>query len=352
MKVSKWGALSFGALFLLPILSLFFTNSVNAKEKEEKPDILVDEPVSISVNLEDESRFMGVDIYQIAEFSGGEFRYLKTYRNLDITPYRKLSRGSDIADMAETIADYIAAEKIEPTASINCKKGIGKAENLSIGVYLLIQNKDDCNARLKKMNVVEAPSWSEETEEYLYEIHLFPEWERVIWFSFRPEVVFPLMRVIALLLCLAICIFGPRLIKNAFFGATAMLSGLLGMKMAMVVNGSFLAYMLFFVLFAFIGLGMVMFLSMLSDSILKKAYLYDFLQKKQFWIVPLLGAFFFSFFVHLWYISSLPVVLGIFVALSGLGIYLRYLKKDEQIIFHTYDDLLLLKREEEEKRDT
>ena len=91
---------------------------------------------------------------------------------------------------------------------------------------------------------------------------------------------------------------------------------------------------------------------MLFDSILKKALLYDFLQKKQFWIVPLLGAFLFSFFVHLWYISSLPVVLGIFIALSGLGIYLRYLKKDEQIIFHTYDDLLLLKREEEEKRDT
>lgn len=352
MKGLKWGALSFGALFLLPILSFFLSISVNGKEKVEKPDILVDEPVSISVNLEDESRFMGVDVYQIAEFRKGDFCYVEPYCNLDITPYRKLSRGSDIADMAETIVDFIEAEKIEPTAEINCKKGIGKAENLSVGVYLLIQNEEDFNASLKKTYVVEAPLWSEETEEYLYEIHLFPEWERVIWFSFRPEVVFPLMRVIALLLCLAICIFGPRLIKNAFFGATAMLSGLLGMKMAMVVNGSFLAFMLFFVLFAFIGLGMVMFLSMLSDSILKKAYLYDFLQKKQFWIVPLLGAFFFSFFVHLWYISSLPVVLGIFIALSGLGIYLRYLKKDEQIIFHTYDDLLLLKREEEEKRDT
>lgn len=352
MKVSKWGALSFGALFLLPILSFFLLISVNAKEKEEKPDILIDEPVSISVNLENESRFMGVDVYQIAEFSKGEFLYLEPYSNLDITPYRKLTRGADIADTAETIADYIEEKKIEPTASINCKKGYGKAENLSVGVYLLIQNEDDCNARLKKINVVEAPLWSEETEEYLYEIHLFPEWERVIWFSFRPEVVFPLMRVIALLLCLAICIFGPRLIKNAFFGATAMLSGLLGMKLGMMINGSFLALMLFFVLFAFIGLGIVMFLSILSDRILKKAYLYDFLQKKQFWIVPLMGAFLFSYFVHLWYISSLPVVLGIFAALSGLGIYLRYLKKDEQIIFHTYDDLLLLKREGEEKRDT
>lgn len=335
------------ALFLIFSLYFFVSAPVYAKKIEEKPDILMDEPITLIVDLENESRFLGMDVYQIAEYKDGTFSYIEPYNELDITPYRKLSRGTEIDNVAHVIEEYIIENQIEPTAQISCKKGIGKANGLKVGVYLLIQNDSDHNAMINKSYVVEAPMWADETEEYLYEIHLFPKWKQVVWFSFRPEVVFPLMKVFTLMICLALCIWGPRIIRNAFLSVIAMLSGLLGMKMGMAINGSFLALMLFFILFAFIGLGLMLFILMLFESIIKKVMLYDYLQRKQFWIVPLIGAVLFSYFTYSWFIKNIWIVTLVFVALSILGIVLQYLKKDEQIIFHTYDDLLLLNREGE-----
>lgn len=335
------------ALFLIILLCLLGSAPVYAKKIVEKPDILPDEPITLIVDLENESRFLGMDVYQLAEYKDGAFSYIEPYNELDITPYRKLSRGTEIDNVAHVIEEYIIENQIEPTAQISCKKGTGKANGLKVGVYLLIQNDSDHNAMINKSYVVEAPMWADETEEYLYEIHLFPKWKQVVWFSFRPEVVFPLMKVFTLMICLALCIWGPRIIRNAFLSLIAMLSGLLGMKMGMAINGSFLALMLFFILFAFIGLGLMLFILMLFESIIKKVLLYDYLQRKQFWIVPLIGAVLFSYFTYSWFIKNIWIVTLVFVALSILGIVLQYLKKDEQIIFHTYDDLLLLNREGE-----
>lgn len=58
------------------------------------------------------------------------------------------------------------------------------------------------------------------------------------------------------------------------------------------------------------------------------------------------SSFVFLFYVFVVY-KNIWIVTLVFVALSILGIVLQYLKKDEQIIFHTYDDLLLLNREGE-----
>lgn len=346
-QYKKRGTLSVGVSFLIIISCLFFVIRTEAKTLQDRPDIKTDESVTISVDLQNESRFLGIDVYQIAEYRDGEFLYTKTYEALSLTPYRKLSSKSEIADMGNAVASYIKEERIKPTATIQCKKGMGEVGKLPVGVYLLMQNDDDCNASLNTVTVVEAPTWSDETGEYLYELHEYPKWERVIWFSFRPEVVYPLLRVCTLVLCVLLCIVGARLLRNALFIGSALFCGFIGMKMGEEVNASFMALMLFFGLFAFLGLGFMQIILMIIRDLIKRDRLYRVLQKKQFWIMPVIGAGLFSCLIYLWFAVDIRICITIFGLLALLGTYLQYIRKDEQIIFHTYDDLLRLKRADE-----
>lgn len=346
-QYKKEGTLVVRASFFMIISSLFLTIRAEAKTLQDRPDIKADENVTISVDLQDTSRFLGIDVYQIAEYRDGEFVYTKTYEALSLTPYRRLTGKAEIADMGSTVASYIKDEKIKPATTIQCKKGMGESGKLPVGVYLLMQNDDDCNASLNTVTVVEAPAWSDETGEYLYELHEYPKWERVIWFSFRPEVVYPLLRVCTLILCVLLCIVGARLLRNALFIGSALFCGFIGMKMGEEVNASFLALMLFFGLFAFLGLGFMQILLMIIRDLIKRDCLYRILQKKQFWIMPVVGAGLFSYLIYLWFAIDIWICVTIFGLLALLGTYLQYIRKDEQIIFHTYDDLLRLRRSDE-----
>ena len=346
-QYKKKGALTARVSFFVIILGLFFTMRTEAKTIQDRPDIKTDENVTIAVDLQDESRFLGINVYQIAEYRDGEFVYTKTYEALSLTPYRRLTGKAEMADMGNAVAAYIEEERIKPTATIQCKKGTGEVGKLPVGVYLLMQNDDDCNASLNTVTVVEAPTWSDETGEYLYELHEYPKWERVIWFSFRPEVVYPLLRVCTLVLCVLLCIVGARLLRNALFIGSALFCGFIGMKMGEEVNASFLALMLIFGLFAFLGLGFMQIILMIIRDLIKRDRLYRILQKKQFWIMPVIGAGLFSYLIYLWFAIDIWICVTIFGLLALLGTYLQYIRKDEQIIFHTYDDLLRLKRSDE-----
>ena len=106
-QYKKKGALTARVSFFVIILGLFFTMRTEAKTIQDRPDIKTDENVTIAVDLQDESRFLGINVYQIAEYRDGEFVHTKTYEALSLTPYRRLTGKAEIADMGNAVAAYI-----------------------------------------------------------------------------------------------------------------------------------------------------------------------------------------------------------------------------------------------------
>lgn len=349
-----WGRARFCVPFCIVNLILMFVVTLNVRAESliNRPPMDTNQRVNIYVDLNDESesRFLGIDVYKIAEIVDDEFRYIYPYSELGLTEFKRLGRDGDKYLVSQEIMDFIETNNVTATNHFNCFKGTGEIRNLETGVYILVQNGDDKNASLNSIMLVEAPKWDRESEEYLYDIHVQPRWERVTWFSFRPEVIYPLLQVVSLMICLALCLFGPRIIRGAFTCVVAITGGILGMETGRHFESSFIAMMIFFLLFSFVALGMLSFISMVVRDMFNKELIYKFLQQKQFWIVPCVGAALFAVFTYLWFIPQIYLAAAIFVILSVLGTYLQYLKKDEQIIFYTYDDLIKLEADDEDAK--
>lgn len=330
------------------IMMLLYTGVVaNAKAELKRPDINTQEPVSITVDLQDDSasRFMGISLYRIASVVDNEFVYDEKYSGLELTEYKRLPRMADKMDMAIELLDYIDEMNIKPTATMSLRHGTGTVSGLEPGVYIAVQNEEDFNASLSKILLVDAPTWSADNEEYMYDIQLFPKWEKEVWFSFRPEVIYPALKVAALIICLALCLFGPRIIHSVIYCVVALLGGLVGMQIGQSLNCSYHMLMILFMSSAFIALILFMLVFQAEDNVAKKNRFAEYLQKKQFWIVPVTGAALFAAATYFWFVHTEWVAVTVFAALAILGTYLQYLKKNEQIIFHTYDDLIEMKLE-------
>lgn len=308
---------------------------------EEKPLVDMDQEVEISILLEDESRFMEVDLYLIGEYKEDEFRYLPAYRELVDKDYYALDTDRQRDESVETIAAYIkGGNDIMPDVNLQITNGVGKTNEIPLGLYLIIQNDGNHNSELDKNIIVEAPLYDEEQNIYLYDISLYPKWERSIWFSFRPEVIYPLEIILLLGICTLLCIFSTRLVRSLCFFATFLLAGLVGMQVGLSMTKEFIWLMVFFVVFAFLGVGILLLLLGILGGLFKKSKFVDFMKKQMIWIVPILagvagGYIIYEYIAKEWlYFIVIPAVVVI------IGEIIQYTQRDKEVVFHTYEDLI------------
>lgn len=320
------------------------------------PQVDMSQKATLAITLEDESRFMGVDIYQVGEHDGTEFKFFPQYRDLVDKDYYALDSERQKSESCQLIEKYIKKNAdIKADYSVNIVNGEAKLQELPLGVFIVVQNEGDHNAQLRKTLIVEAPLLDEEQNIYLYDIELYPKWDRTVWFSFRPEVVFPLVIVLLLIICVLLCIFSTRMV-NALMGLTVfLLAGLGGMKLGMVVTGEFIWLLVFFVVFAFLGLGIVGAVFGMVNRPIKKLGLNKVIQRQLVWIIPIFAGIAGGYIVYSfvstkwWFFAAIPG------AVVVVGEIIQYLRRDKEVIFYTYDDLLklsILQKEDEKQTVT
>lgn len=312
------------------------------KAENPKPEVDLDQNVEISVNLEDDSRFMSVDLYRIGEYNGEEFVYLSNYLQLVDKDYYALDTEKEKDASVAVIAKYIKEHPEIKTDFTLKVQGEAKTKELPLGLYLIIQNEGDHNSELRKNIVVEAPLYDEKENIYLYDIPLYPKWDRTIWFSFRPEVVYPLSIVILLGICLLLCLFSTRMVRSLGMTSIFILAGLLGMKIGMTVTMEFIWLMMFFVFFAFMSVGILWMLASIIGGSVKKSVAIDSVKKKMYWIVPVLSGGAGSFIIYNYVSKAWWFYIAIPAGVVLIGEIIQYKRKDKEVVFHTYEDLIEL----------
>ena len=314
-----------------------------ARAEDAKPEVDTNRKVTITVNLEDESRFMGIDLYHIGTYDGEKFTYLPEYRKLVEKDYYALDTTRKKDESVQVLAEYLEEnQQIKPDASIRLVKGKGKTAKLPQGLYLIVQNDEDHNSELEKVIVTEAPLFDEEQNIYLYDIRLFPKWERTIWFSFRPEVVYPLELVLLLSICLLLCLSGTRLLRSLGSATVFLLSGLFGMKICSYISTQFIWSMVFFTTTAFLGVGVLWMILGILGGAVKKSGAFQSAKKQLNRIVPILSGAAGAYLIYRYISKEWWCFAAIPAAFVVTGEIIRYLRRGKEVVFHTYEDLLEL----------
>jgi len=311
------------------------------------PEVDMNQKIDISIFLEDESRFMEVELYRIGQYDGDKFTYLTQYRELVDKDYYALDTVKQKDASVKIIANYIENHKdIVPDASLCVVKGEGKTKDLPIGLYLIIQNDGNHNAELDKAVLTEAPLFDEIQNIYLYDICLYPKWERSIWFSFRPEVVYPLETVMLLTICFLLCIYSTRLIRSLGFLTIFLVSGLLGMRLGMEITKEFIWLMFFYVGFAFLGIGLAWMIFAIAGGALKKSDKFGIVKRNMYRIVPVFSGLFGGYILYRFVSKAWWCFVLIPSVTVCIGEVVQYIRKDKETVFYTYEDLLKLQKGE------
>lgn len=304
--------------------------------------------IELTVNLEDDSRFMGVSVYLVGEYDGNHFAYSDAVKGAVKKDYYLLDRAADRYAAARSIAEYIEETKaLTPVAEISVVNGIGSVKGLPVGLYLLVQNGEDYNSRLVTAFLTEAPD-SSSTGELLYDIKLFPKWERTVWFSFRPEVINPLGIVVILGCCLLLALFGSGMFRALIFALIAGLCGYLGMKGAMQMTDEYLWYMVVFVSTAFLGVGVLYTIYRLTLHRLFSGRAKQAMYRQMFWITPLLALLISAPVVRFYVSSNILFWLVIPGVIAVLGFVIQLIGRKDSRNYRTYEDLLCMDSANEE----
>ena len=372
MRVKKLVSAILGLLIVLPLAFQFNAFTVQAAEApaavENNTDISVagetaevidrdtavydpTQEVDIVINLEDESTRMGVTVYRIGDYDGHLFKYTEEIKALMPKDYYKLSREGDILSAAQEIAAMIGKKITIEGVDVSIYRGVGTAEDLTPGLYLVVQNKAESNATLDTPYIVEAPEWSEDTLEYMYDIRTYPKWEKAIWFTFRPAIVRVVVIASVFLFCVSLCLIGGKVLRIVSFGTMFVLCGYTGTVIANQIEqfeSNFLMQFFIFLIFAFLGMGLIwIVLSILSVPV-RALKLHKFFKKRLFWVAPVIGATGIGYILTTYMTVGLSRSIIIATVLGVLGCILQGLRKKREITFYTYDDLLRLKPGDEE----
>lgn len=302
------------------------------------------QPVDIVINLEDETRYMGVTVYRIGNYDGERFTYLPEVLSLVNKDYYKLSRGADIKTHAATIASQIQSTQIEGQ-NVSVVSGEGRIEDLNAGLYLIVQNKADHNATIDVPYIVETPQWSEETMEYMYDVRFFPKWEKEVWFTFRNEVVYPFVLGALLLFLVIYSLTGGRVLKAVLSILAFFACGYTGMMRSCEyfgIESDFLWMFVFFMIFAFIGIGILWIFVTVISAIFRKFHVAELIHKNLFWITAFSGATG-VFFLLTRYILTDRYICGVIAVILGIvGCMVQFFGRKNKACDYTYEDLYRL----------
>jgi hypothetical protein len=107
-------------------------------------------------------------------------------------------------------------------------------------------------------------------------------------------------------------------------------------------EAQFMWYFVIFLVFAFLGTGITWGIISVISSPLKKIRAHKALRKQLFWITSLIGAILIGLILHnIVFHKWLPSI-GIAAGIGILGCIVQRLKRDREVRFYTYDDLLKL----------
>ncbi len=343
MKRNKGKRVCLAVILLLFLLktNAFAQENTNENTNPNVPVIDTNQTLTITVDLEDEKRFMGIEVYQICTYDGTKFTYNTLLQQFAATDYSNKVKASErYEDINEFIKYMEKHPQIEPIATIDLVKGSGSMDGLPLGVYIIMQGKADYNAKLSTYTLVEGPTLSKDGMEYLYDIHIYPKWDRAVWFAFRPEVVEPLKTVILLLIALLTAFLGAKLLNSLFYSFCFVAFGLLGYYIALPLISDYIWLMVIFIIAAFVGIGGLWFVFSISQGTLIRLKIKNIFSGHLFWITPVV-AFVLSSIVIRNNITKNPIismVIPLIIAIVG-GIY-QFIKRKDIRVFHTYDDLI------------
>ena len=313
------------------------------------------QPVDIVINLEDESRYMGVSLYRIGDYDGERFTYTAQILELVDKDYYKLSRESEIIAAAESLAAIVRKDDSFEKTDVSIVDGVGVAEDLTTGLYLIVQNRADRNATLDNAYFIETPGWNEETLEFMYDVRYFPKWEREAWFTFRNEIVYPMVIIFALVSLAIFCLLGNKILKFALAIAGFMICGYYGMIVSakyLEIEANFLWLFVLFIVFAFVGTGVVWIITSIISAIVRKLKITDIVKKNMFWLTAVTGAIGVFFILYKMVLNNLYRSIVIAAACGAIGILVQYVSKGRELRGYTYEDLyrIQLKDKEDDER--
>lgn len=311
-------------------------------------DIDIDSKVDITVDLEDDSRYLTVDVIKIGSYDGTYFTFEDEVKEYIGKDYYRLSGVSEIKQSAISLAEVVSDMNLL-TTTVKVESGKGTASDLDVGLYLIVQTADDKNAKIEYAYIVEAPAINEETGEYTYSIVTTPEWDKVVWFTFRAEVVRPVVMVISIILLIFLCFLGDGAIRVVFPGGAFILCGYIGMKLASNTNlfrTEFIWQFVIFMVFAFLGTGIAWGVMSVLLVPLNSVGLHSIYRKNIFWITAFLGA------LGIFYILDMKLHIDFWIGIAAAlvcgigGAVFQYLRRNKEVEFYTYEDLMKLPREE------
>ncbi|MBP5554699.1 MAG: hypothetical protein J6X94_07495 [Lachnospiraceae bacterium] len=361
-KILMYSVISLSVISMNIMVPFFVSKANEAVAEEavtvtvEEPEVVAEEipvydptqPVDIVINLEDETRYMGVTVYRIGDYDGERFTYIPEVLSLVGKDYYKLSRGADIKAHAATIASQIQGTNLEGQ-NVSVVSGVGTIEDLTGGLYLIVQNKADHNASIDVPYIVETPQWSEETMEYMYDVRFFPKWEREVWFTFRHEVIYPFVMGALLIFLVIYSLMGGRILKAVLSVLAFFACGYVGMIESCEyfgIESDFLWMFVFFMIFAFVGIGVLWIIVAVISAIFRKIHGTELIRKNLFWITAFSGSAG-VFFLLSRYILTDRYICGVIAVIIGtVGCMVQFFGRKKQACEYTYEDLYRIKVKE------
>lgn len=174
-------------------------------------------------------------------------------------------------------------------------------------------------------------------------------WELPVWtgsLQFDAVTIRFLLDIFLVSLGILLCFKGLKLLETVALLTTCLLCGYGGSILSEWLTQSLVFKLLFFSLFAFMGVCVLYFVWTILAAALKPLPIGKWVEKKFYWLTAVLGGGMAGLTVWMDILRlPLAVALGTLV-LTVAGIVWQVAHKDEQRVAHTYDDLYNMKREE------
>ena len=339
------------ALFMVLFLGLFGNDGFAAEPADpgtgniadtvvEDEDVDPNRVSHVTIDLEKEGTMLGVSVYRIGNYTEDGFSYDQPYLDLVSRDYNLVNTQNELEKQIGIVSDYIKENNVEEYGRFSVENGVGTSGDLPVGLYVMIQNSDGSNAQLDGPIYVEAPTEDSATDTYMYDIHLFPKWEKTIWFSFRPEVVYPLSIICALIICALLCLFGGRILRSLIVAVATLLAALAGFQLSMKYTGSYLVSMVAFVFFGYLVIIILFHFFGLSKNRRNKTNIITTLEWVLVYVTPVIGAVCAAIIIYFFITTNMWIFIGIPVVVGIAGLFLQIRNTKNRKIFYTYDDLI------------
>ncbi len=174
-----------------------------------------------------------------------------------------------------------------------------------------------------------------------------PKWEGQIVFS--EEVITLFLVIVALIAGILLCFWGYRYFQTIALVLWGCLCGALGYKIGSEMTQNEILQMCIFVIFTFLGVCLLYFISMFLIKALEKLKLQSTLNRLLNILISLAGAVIVGVITYTKIYRNLGVVLVLAVILGIGGIVYGIKKAESRKVFRTYDHIAKMKPLTEEK---